>query len=142
MSDAPVIFVCGRNAVRSPMAEALWATSHPDGPKSASFGLEPAALPDGFMITVMDEIGLDLSDFECRDMHSAGGEPFGHVICLADNIADAARAFAENHNAEFSCWPVADPTLVSGDRAMKLDAYRTARDEISAYIERHRSEIR
>ena len=140
MTTSAVVFLCGRNAVRSPMAEALWCRTFGEH-SASSYGLEPAGLPDGFMITVMAELGLDLSNFECRDMADAKAVPISHVICLADVVFDQAQAFAEAHKAKLVSWPIADPTLVSGDRETKLSAYREARDAIARLIEQESAEL-
>jgi protein-tyrosine-phosphatase len=54
-----VLFACSQNAIRSPIAEGL--TRHFFGHKTsvASCGVR-AGEPDPFVITVMDELGIDL----------------------------------------------------------------------------------
>lgn len=141
MSHAPaVIFVCARNAVRSPMAEALWRRRFGDDAAAVSCGLSPAAWPDGFMIAVMAEKGLDLSSFECRDLAEAGDDPAELVVCLAPEAGGEAAAFAERRDAEYALWPVIDPTTQAGGREARLAAYRAARDDIEARIARYMRE--
>ena len=138
MSQAPaVIFVCARNAVRSPMAEALWRLKSGSRAPAVSCGLSPAAWPDGFMIAVMAEKGVDLSGFECRDLAEAGDDPAELVVCLAREAGAQAAAFAERRDADYVLWPVTDPTTVAGGREARLQAYRGARDDIEARIARY-----
>ena len=62
-----VLFVCGYNAIRSPMAEGL--ARHYFG-KSAyiqSAGVRKGE-PDGFMSAVMEEIGIDASRHKARTL--------------------------------------------------------------------------
>ena len=132
-----VVFVCARNAVRSPMAEGLWRLRFGSRAPAVSCGLSPAAWPDGFMISVMAEKGADLSGFECRDLAEAGDDPVELVVCLADDADAEAAAFAERRDADYALWAVADPTLAQGSRDQRLEAYRAARDAIEARIARY-----
>ena len=134
---ARVVFICARNAVRSPMAEALWNAGGPD--EAISCGIAPAGFPDGHMISVMDELGLDLSEFECKGVDAVSGAP-SHVICLTRDIAASARAFADQHGAQFHLWPIPDPALAGGVREARLEAYRAAREAIRAHIAAFRDE--
>ena len=137
MSPPAVVFVCARNAVRSPMAEGLWRLRFGDDAQSVSCGIAPAAWPDGFMISVMAEKGADLSGFECRDLGEAADDPVELVVCLAEEAGPDAAAFAERRDAEFQFWPVADPTTAPGGRETRLEAYRAAREAIDALIARY-----
>ena len=130
-----IIFICARNAVRSPMAEALWRLRFGAQAQAFSGGIAPASLPDGHMITVMAEKGADLSGYECRGLGEAAAEPVDLVVCLAAEIAEKARAFASARAAAFAIWPVEDPTgFGERDRFLRLAAYRAARDAIEGRI--------
>lgn len=134
MSAPAVVFVCARNAVRSPMAETFWRRRFgPDAPAS-SCGVEPAPWPDGFMINVMGELEIDLSGFECRDMEATADTPVELVVCLAEEAGAAASAFAERRGAAYEFWPIGDPARVEGQHERRLDAYRSARDAIAARV--------
>lgn len=133
MAPPAVIFVCARNAVRSPMAEALWRLHFGAKARAVSCGVAPASLPDGHMITVMGEKGVDLSNHECRDMDDVAGEPADLVVCLSQDVDAAARAFAESRDAAYALWPVAEPTG-GRDRFLTLAAHRAVRDAIDSRI--------
>lgn len=128
-----VIFVCARNAVRSPMAEALWRDRFGAKARAVSCGVAPASLPDGHMIAVMGEKGLDLSDYECRDMDDVAGEPADIVVCLAPDAEDEARGLAASRKARYVFWPIDEPAA-GRDRFLTLANYRAARDAIEARI--------
>jgi len=136
----PVVFVCGRNAVRSPMAEALWRARFGEG--ALSCGVAPAAWPDGFMIAVMSELGADLADFECRGLDALEDFCPARVISVAVEADAQARALADRCGVPFEAWPVDDPTLEQGGREARLDAYRAARDAIQARIAKAAAEPR
>ena len=130
-----VVFVCGRNSIRSPMAEALWRRRFGPGAQAVSCGVDPAAFPDGFMIAVMAEIGADLSRFECRGLGDVAPGPDTAVIALAAEAAAPARALAESAGSRFLDWAQPDPAAVEGKREQRLDAYRGVRDALIAKIE-------
>lgn len=131
---AAVVFVCARNAVRSPMAEGLWRLQFGSNASAVSCGVAPAAWPDGFMISVMQEKGVDLSGFECRPMEAAADDPVELVICLASEVDRDAAGFAERRGADYQLWPIGDPGEARGGREAKLEAYRAARAVIEARI--------
>jgi len=139
VSEAPeppaVVFVCARNAVRSPMAEALWRLRFGAESRATSCGVAPASLPDGHMITVMGEKGVDLSGYECRDIADIADAPADLVVCLAQDVADEARAFADKRGAAYALWALEDPAYYAArDRFMALAAFRAARDAIESRI--------
>ena len=55
-----VLFACGQNAIRSPMAEGLMKYLHGLRLYVQSAGVRPGEL-DPFAVAVMDEIGIDIS---------------------------------------------------------------------------------
>ncbi len=133
---AAVIFVCGRNAVRSPMAEALWRRRFGGARPAVSCGVEPAAWPDGFMIAVMAEDGVDMEAFECRGLEAVKGLAPALVVSMAPEADAPAKRLAQTSGARFEAWPLSDPALERGGRESKLAAYRAVRDEIAARIAR------
>lgn len=135
MSIPAIVFVCGRNSVRSPMAEALWRARFGTDTRVQSCGIEPASCADGFMIAVMREAGLDLSAFEPQGLEAvtAGGDTL--VVCLAPEADSAAKALAGKAGARLEHWHLADPAAVEGGREARLDAYRAIRDALRSRID-------
>ena len=131
MSAPDTVFVCTRNAVRSPMAEAFWNKRVRGG--AISCGVAPAGFPDGFMIAVMGEAGYDLSAFECRGLDVVESAPL-QVVCLSDGADAAASIFAAQWGADYQLWTFPDPYLAKGSREDRLAAYREVRDGIEARI--------
>jgi arsenate reductase len=57
-----VLFVCRQNAGRSQMSQALFSRAAGDRHRALSAGTTPAEHVHPEVLTVMDEIGIDLSD--------------------------------------------------------------------------------
>ena len=131
-----VLFVCGYNAIRSPMAEGL--ARHYFG-KSAyiqSAGVRKGE-PDGFMSAVMEEIGIDASRHKARtldELEEWEGLNFDLIITLTPEAHHAALELTRTIAADVEYWPTPDPSLEQGSREQRLDAYRDVRDMLSQRI--------
>lgn len=134
MSAPDVVFVCGRNSVRSPMAEALWRARFGADARVQSCGIVPASCADGFMIAVMAELGSDLSGFEPQGLEDVSAGPETLVVCLAPEADEAARQLAQSAKARVEHWHFADPAEIEGGREARLDAYRAIRDSLQTRI--------
>ena len=128
-----LLFACTRNAVRSPMAEALarrWLGSRT---VIDSAGVEPGLL-NPFAVAVMDEIGLDIRDHRARSFVDLAGCSFDVVVALSESAHLEAKAFAAASTVMVEYWNVADPTLSEGSREQRLLAFRSVRSELEARI--------
>lgn len=134
MTLPAVVFVCGRNSVRSPMAEALWKARFGKDARVVSCGVEPADYADGFMIAVMREEGADLSGFEPQGLDAVPDLTGARVICLAAEAHEAAAALAKRCSAGLEDWHLADPVAHEGSREARLEAYRAVREALKARI--------
>jgi protein-tyrosine-phosphatase len=124
-----ILFVCTSNAIRSRLAQALavWRTRgrvHID-----SCGVSPGE-PDGFVVAVLDELGLDVSDDPPKGFRDLEDSDFDLIVTLSPEAHGAALKFSEHLAAEVDYWPTVDPSLVEGSREQRLEAYRRTRDEI------------
>jgi protein-tyrosine-phosphatase len=140
--DAParearaVLFACAFNAVRSPMAAALLRRLAGNSLYAASAGVRTDAL-DPFAVAVMDEIGIDISAHRPKtfeDLEDLEGLSFDLIITLSPEAHHTALALTHRIAAEVEYWPTIDPTVVEGNRAQRLDAYRVVRDELTERI--------
>ena len=64
-----VLFICRHNSGRSQMAEAMLNRLGKGWLKAESAGLAPKSV-DGLVVSVMDEIGYDLSKKRSKDVFS------------------------------------------------------------------------
>jgi arsenate reductase len=129
-----VLFVCGRNAIRSPMATGLWHKRFGARSHARSCGVIPAAFVDPFTVAAMAELDCDLEDVSPIALAGVGEPPAQLIVSLSTAAERMAREYAADHGAEFQAWPIPDPSETGGNRDQKLDAYRETRDMIAACI--------
>ncbi|MBX6424634.1 MAG: low molecular weight phosphatase family protein [Variibacter sp.] len=131
-----VLFACGWNAVRSPIAAALFRHLVGRSVYVESVGVRRGD-PDPFAAAVLDEIGIDIGRHRPRtfeDLEDAEGLSFDLIITLAPEAHHKALDLTRTLAAEVEYWPMSDPTAVEGSREQRLDAYRAVRDLLSARI--------
>jgi protein-tyrosine-phosphatase len=124
-----VLFACGQNAIRSPMAEGL--ARHLYGHKIyiASCGVR-AGEPDPFVATVMDEIGIDLGRHRPRNFEDLQDDSFDLIVSLSPEAHHWAVEMTRTMALEAEYWPTLDPSLTEGSREQRLEAYREVRDTL------------
>jgi protein-tyrosine-phosphatase len=132
--EAPraVLFLCGYNIIRSPMAAALAAQMFGGTLRVDSAGVRKDDV-DPFVPAVMDELGIDLSRHKPKtleDLVEYEDFDFDLIISLSPEAHHAALEFTRHHPVEVEYWPTEDPTLVEGNRGQRLDAYRAVRDQL------------
>jgi protein-tyrosine-phosphatase len=133
-----VLFACGLNAVRSPMAAGLFRELFGKRIYVASAGAQRGEL-DPFAVAVMDEIGIDISRHRphtFEDLDELEGLNFDVIVTLSPPAHHKALELTRTLAADVEYWPTPDPTAIEGSREQKLDAYRAVRDELMAHIRR------
>ncbi|MEM1048110.1 MAG: arsenate reductase ArsC [Pseudomonadota bacterium] len=129
-----VLFACGRNAIRSPMAEALAQRLFPGQIYVESAGVLKGD-PDPFVASVMEEIGVDMSRHTPKTIDELADSNFDLVISLAPEAHHKALEMTRTEYIDVEYWPTMDPSVVHGSRAQILDAYRSVRDRLKKQIE-------
>ena len=135
MGELPsaVLFCCTFNAIRSPMAEGLFRRMHGTRAYVASVGVKADEL-DPFAVTVMDEIGIDISRHKPRTFDELEDDCFDVIVSLSPEAQHKAVDLTRTNACEVEFWPTFDPTLVEGSRDARLEAYRQVRDELERRI--------
>lgn len=132
-----VLFACGQNSVRSPMAAALMRQAFGSAFVVASAGVRKGEL-DGFAIAAMNEIGIDIAGHEPMTFEELedieDGLDFDLIVTLAPEAHHKAIELTHRIAAEVEYWPTPDPTAIEGHREQRLDAYRAVRDQLMARI--------
>ena len=130
-----VLFACGMNSVRSPMAAALF--KHYFGRiYVGSAGVRTAEL-DPFAAAVMGELGLDISKHRpmtFEELDDWEGLNFDLIVTLSPEAHHKALDLTRTIAADVEYWPTPDPTDTEGSREQRLDAYRHVRDMLLARI--------
>jgi protein-tyrosine-phosphatase len=128
-----VLFACSFNAVRSPMAAAIARHLFPGKIFVDSAGARRGEL-DPFAVTVMDELGLDISHHRPQTFEDLEDSNFDLIVSLAPDAYHKALEYTRYNSVEAEYWPTADPTLATGSRERILDEYRAVRDQLMARI--------
>src|SRR6185436_12732497 len=127
-----VLFACGHNSVRSPMAESLLRQMFPQALYVKSAGVRKGEL-DPFAVAVMAELGQDISEHKpmtFAELEDWEGLNFDLIITLSPEAHHKALALTHTIAADVEYWPTPDPTTVEGSREQQLDAYRQVRDQL------------
>jgi len=131
-----VLFACTLNRVRSPMAERLMKLMFGQSVYVDSCGLrrDDEGAPDPFLVTVMNEMGLDLSRHQPKTFDELDDDAFDLVISLSPEAQHRAVELSRRRAIALEYWPTFDPTLAMGSRETVLGAYRDVRDGLAAHI--------
>jgi protein-tyrosine-phosphatase len=127
-----VLFLCGHNQVRSPIAAALAKHLLGGSIYAASAGVSKGET-DPFVTAVMDEIGIDLSRHKSvtlDEIEEYEGLNFDLVVSLSPEAHHRALDLTRRLPFDVEYWPIPDPTVIEGSREQRLDAYRSVRDEL------------
>jgi len=127
-----VLFACGLNAVRSPMAAAVLKQMLGGSLYVGSAGVRRGEL-DPFAGAVMEEIGIDINDHRpitFEELEDLEGLNFDLIVTLSPEAHHKALELTRVLAVEVEYWPTADPTVVEGSREQRLEAYRAVRDQL------------
>src|SRR5712691_10047625 len=127
-----VLFACGQNSVRSPMAAALFKQLFGRSSYVGSAGVRKRDV-DPFAVAAMAEIGLDIAKHRpmtFEELEDWEGLNFDLIVTLAPEAHHKALDLTRTVAAEVEYWPTPDPTIQEGNREQRLDAYRAVRDQL------------
>ena len=133
-----VLFACGMNSVRSPMAESLLRQMFPQALYVKSAGAKKGEL-DPFAVAVMAELGQDISGHKpmtFEELEDWEGLNFDLIITLSPEAHHKALELTRTMATDVEYWPTPDPTGMEGNREQKLAAYREVCDGLSMRIRR------
>jgi protein-tyrosine-phosphatase len=133
-----VLFACGFNTVRSPMAAGLMRQMFGRATYVASAGVRKGET-DTFAVAAMDEVGIDIAKHRSmtfEELEDWEGLNFDLIISLSPEAHHKALELTRTLAAEVEYWPTTDPTIVEGSRDQRLAAYRDVRDQLSERIRR------
>jgi protein-tyrosine-phosphatase len=128
-----ILFLCGQNAIRSPMAELLARRVLPQSTFVASAGVR-AGERDPFVDAVLKEADLSLGTRQPRSLDELEDDYFDLIVTLAPEAHHRALEMTRSMAVDVEYWPTADPTTASGTREHILAAYRDVRDRLARRI--------
>lgn len=131
MSKPRVLILCTANSARSQMAEGLLRHDHGDRFLVESAGAK-ATLVRPEAITVMRELGIDLSSHRSKTVDEFAHDHFDYVLTVCDNAKESCPIFPGHANRLHHNFP--DPAAVTGSEADRLAAFRDVRDQIRTYL--------
>jgi len=126
-----VLILCTGNSARSQMAEGL--LRHDSGER---FAVESAGTKASFVrpeaVSVMRELGIDISGHRSKSVDEFDGQHFDYVITVCDNARESCPVFfgnAQRIHRDFE-----DPAALNGTEEERLALFRRVRDELRAYL--------
>ena len=131
-----ILFACNINAVRSAMAEAMIKVTYPGEIFVDSCGVSPGN-PDGFAITVMEEIGINMNTHQPKSFDDLDSAFYDVIISFSPEAHEAAVALTQSMDCETLYWPVDNLANLTGARNERLRAYRHVRDIIQGNLEHY-----
>jgi protein-tyrosine-phosphatase len=138
-----VLFACGLNSVRSPMAESLLRHMFPQTFYVKSAGVRKGEV-DPFAVAVMAELGQDISGHRpmtFEELDDWEGLNFDLIITLAPEAHHKALELTRTLAADVEYWPTQDPTSADGNREQKLQAYREVCDGLLLRLRKRFSKV-
>lgn len=134
-NDTPlpsVLFLCTHNAARSPMAEGYLRARYGHLFHAASAGTELRQVyPQA--VSVMGEIGIDISGHRPRLLDEFFGERIDIVVTVCDSAHQACPFFPGAKSVVHAGFP--DPSASCGTADERLREFRRVRDAIIAWID-------
>jgi arsenate reductase len=83
-------------------------------------------------ISVMREVGIDISGHRSKSVDEFAGQAFDYVITVCDNAKESCPVFPAKTKRIH--WSVEDPAAAQGSEEERLAAFRRARDELRARL--------
>ena len=122
------------NSVRSVMAEGILKNFCGEKIYIDSVG-KKAGEKNGYMIEVMLEMGIDLSNHQSKNFASLNDTSFDMIISLSPEAQHAAVELTRWMSCELIYWPTFDPDAIRGRRETRLVGFRQIRDDLIDRIE-------
>ena len=129
-----VLFACTMNSVRSVMAEGILKRFCGERIYIDSVG-KKAGERNGYMIEVMSEMGIDLSNHQSKTFDSLNDTSFDMIISLSPEAQHAAVELTRWMSCELIYWPTLGPDVIRGRREIRLAGFRQIRDDLISKIE-------
>jgi protein-tyrosine-phosphatase len=128
-----ILFLCGMNSIRSPMAEAIARSMLPRDQFVTSAGVHKGE-PDPFVAAILSEHGLNPPERTPHTLDELEDDYFELIITLAPEAHHRALELTRSQPVEVEYWPLQDPSVATGTRDQILEAYRQVRNTLESKI--------
>lgn len=115
------------------MAEGFLNTLHGGKYAAYSAGIEPARV-NPYAVSVMAEVGIDISKHRSKSLEEFRGNHFEYVVTVCDHAKEACPFFPKGEI--FLHKGFRDPAEFKGTEDKVLTEVRQVRDEIKDWIEK------
>ena len=131
MEKRRVLFVCIHNSARSQMAEGMLRAWAGDRFEVASGGTEASHVrPEA--VTVMSELGIDISGHESKTIERYMGQPWDWLIPVCEEACEACP-YVPGAKAVLR-WSFDDPSAATGADEERIEVFRRIRDEMATQV--------
>jgi arsenate reductase (thioredoxin) len=140
MSRPNVLILCTGNSCRSHLAEGILRHFAGDLLEVHSAGSKPAGYVHPKAISVMEEIGINISGHTSKHMSEFLDEKISTVITVCGNADQACPRFPGQVNRYH--WGFDDPAHAKGTDEEVLVVFRRVRDQIKMVFEAYAAGLR
>ena len=123
-----ILILCTGNSCRSQIAEGF-LKSFDKELKVFSAGTKPAERINPNAVSVMDEVGIDISKNEPDDVSKYLDQSFDYVITVCDNVKETCPVFIGKVKYRIHIG-FEDPADTTGTNQEIISVFRKVRDEI------------
>ena len=131
MEKRRVLFVCIHNSARSQMAEGMLRAWAGDRFEVASGGTEASRVrPEA--ITVMNELGIDISGHESKTIERYMGQSWDFLVPVCEEACEACPYVPGARRV--LRWSFDDPSAATGTPEQRLAVFRRVRDAMAVQV--------
>tara|TARA_A100001037_G_scaffold301006_1_gene329625 strand:- start:102 stop:533 length:432 start_codon:yes stop_codon:yes gene_type:complete len=140
MSKPKVLILCTGNSCRSHMAEGILRNAASELIEVASAGSNPSGYVHPKAITVLDEIGIDISSHTSKHMNDFLDQDIHTVITVCGNADQECPTYPGQFNRHH--WGFEDPAHAEGSEDEVMEVFRKVRNEIKLVFEAYAAGIK
>ena len=140
MSKPKVLILCTGNSCRSHMAEGILRNAASELIEVASAGSNPSGYVHPKAITVLDEIGIDISSHTSKHMNDFLDQDIHTVITVCGNADQECPTYPGQFHRHH--WGFEDPAHAKGSEDEVMEVFRKVRNEIKLVFEAYAAGIK
>ena len=123
-----ILILCTGNSCRSHIAEGILQEVAGDVLNVQSAGSDPAGFVHPLAVSVLADIGIDISENSSKHMNEFLSSEVETVITVCDNADQACPSFPGQANRHH--WPFPDPAKAEGTKEEIRKIFEKVRDDI------------